>query len=110
MPAMTDLRQACPVLQHPLLRHETARAAQASFEAHAIPNHGKLLRRSQPSQHAHGATSVNRHGACVKHPDRLSQAVFHPDVLSKETTMQWTTPGYTDLRFGFEITMYIANR
>ncbi|MGF6995854.1 coenzyme PQQ precursor peptide PqqA [Paraburkholderia sp. GAS32] len=28
----------------------------------------------------------------------------------KETCMQWTTPVYTDLRFGFEITMYIANR
>jgi coenzyme PQQ precursor peptide PqqA len=28
----------------------------------------------------------------------------------KETAMQWTTPAYTDLRFGFEITMYIANR
>jgi pyrroloquinoline quinone biosynthesis protein A len=25
-------------------------------------------------------------------------------------TMQWTTPTFTDLRFGFEITMYIANR
>ncbi|MCA8001721.1 pyrroloquinoline quinone precursor peptide PqqA [Burkholderia metallica] len=24
--------------------------------------------------------------------------------------MHWTTPSYTDLRFGFEITMYIANR
>ncbi|QCB48530.1 pyrroloquinoline quinone precursor peptide PqqA [Hydrogenophaga sp. PAMC20947] len=24
--------------------------------------------------------------------------------------MQWTTPTFTDLRFGFEITMYIANR
>ncbi|WP_447361818.1 pyrroloquinoline quinone precursor peptide PqqA [Burkholderia vietnamiensis] len=24
--------------------------------------------------------------------------------------MQWSTPAYTDLRFGFEITMYIANR
>ncbi|WP_224041753.1 pyrroloquinoline quinone precursor peptide PqqA [Paraburkholderia unamae] len=24
--------------------------------------------------------------------------------------MQWTTPSCTDLRFGFEITMYIANR
>ncbi|HTH61184.1 MAG TPA: pyrroloquinoline quinone precursor peptide PqqA [Paraburkholderia sp.] len=24
--------------------------------------------------------------------------------------MQWTTPSYTDLRFGFEITMYIATR
>ncbi|MDO5288015.1 MULTISPECIES: pyrroloquinoline quinone precursor peptide PqqA [Burkholderiales] len=24
--------------------------------------------------------------------------------------MQWTAPSFTDLRFGFEITMYIANR
>ncbi|MBV8248681.1 MAG: pyrroloquinoline quinone precursor peptide PqqA [Comamonas sp.] len=24
--------------------------------------------------------------------------------------MQWTAPTFTDLRFGFEITMYIANR
>ncbi|WP_101613798.1 pyrroloquinoline quinone precursor peptide PqqA [Caballeronia sordidicola] len=24
--------------------------------------------------------------------------------------MHWITPAYTDLRFGFEITMYIANR
>jgi coenzyme PQQ precursor peptide PqqA len=28
----------------------------------------------------------------------------------KETCMQWTAPAYTDHRFGFEITMYIANR
>jgi pyrroloquinoline quinone biosynthesis protein A len=31
-------------------------------------------------------------------------------TLPLETTMQWTTPAFTDLRFGFEITMYIANR
>ncbi|MHA7685233.1 pyrroloquinoline quinone precursor peptide PqqA [Cupriavidus sp. PET2-C1] len=24
--------------------------------------------------------------------------------------MTWTTPAYIDMRFGFEITMYIANR
>ncbi|WP_081858005.1 pyrroloquinoline quinone precursor peptide PqqA [Thiomonas sp. FB-Cd] len=24
--------------------------------------------------------------------------------------MKWTTPSYLDLRFGFEITMYIASR
>jgi len=24
--------------------------------------------------------------------------------------MSWTTPSYTDMRFGFEITMYIATR
>ncbi|WP_366522299.1 pyrroloquinoline quinone precursor peptide PqqA [Acidovorax sp.] len=27
-----------------------------------------------------------------------------------ETTMTWITPQYTDLRFGFEITMYISAR
>ncbi|MBA9856500.1 pyrroloquinoline quinone precursor peptide PqqA [Ralstonia insidiosa] len=24
--------------------------------------------------------------------------------------MNWTTPAYTELRLGFEVTMYIANR
>lgn len=28
----------------------------------------------------------------------------------KETTMKWQTPQATDLRFGFEITMYISAR
>lgn len=28
----------------------------------------------------------------------------------KETTMQWETPKACNLRFGFEITMYVANR
>nr|WP_284620466.1 pyrroloquinoline quinone precursor peptide PqqA [Rubrivivax pictus] len=28
----------------------------------------------------------------------------------QETTMAWTTPAYEDLRFGFEITMYISAR
>ncbi len=32
-----------------------------------------------------------------------------PDT-SKETDMSWQTPKATDLRFGFEITMYVANR
>jgi coenzyme PQQ precursor peptide PqqA len=39
----------------------------------------------------------------------------HPGGTSTQSqtrrhAMQWTTPSYTDLRFGFEITMYIANR
>lgn len=29
---------------------------------------------------------------------------------TQEMFMTWTTPAATDLRFGFEITMYIANR
>lgn len=30
--------------------------------------------------------------------------------LTKEQVMTWQTPAYTDLRFGFEVTMYIATR
>ena len=39
---------------------------------------------------------------CVKRPFIYAEL--------KETRMKWTTPAYTDLRFGFEITMYIASR
>ncbi len=28
----------------------------------------------------------------------------------RRSVMQWTTPAFVDLRFGFEITMYIASR
>jgi coenzyme PQQ precursor peptide PqqA len=28
----------------------------------------------------------------------------------KEMTMKWETPEYNDIRFGFEVTMYINNR
>jgi coenzyme PQQ precursor peptide PqqA len=33
-----------------------------------------------------------------------------PRTLLKETMMTWETPQATTFRFGFEITMYIANR
>jgi coenzyme PQQ precursor peptide PqqA len=38
---------------------------------------------------------------------RTGVLLFHPRW---RMTMQWTTPSYTDMRFGFEITMYIATR
>jgi coenzyme PQQ precursor peptide PqqA len=31
-------------------------------------------------------------------------------LFFKENKMAWTTPAAQDMRFGFEITMYIANR
>jgi coenzyme PQQ precursor peptide PqqA len=33
-----------------------------------------------------------------------------PLKTNEEIDMAWTKPEFTDLRFGFEITMYIANR
>jgi coenzyme PQQ precursor peptide PqqA len=31
-------------------------------------------------------------------------------IFIKEKTMKWSTPQATEMRYGFEITMYIANR
>lgn len=28
----------------------------------------------------------------------------------KEMTMQWNTPAFAEMRYGFEVTMYICNR
>jgi coenzyme PQQ precursor peptide PqqA len=33
-----------------------------------------------------------------------------PAVRSPSAGLQWTPPAFEDLRFGFEITMYISNR
>lgn len=33
----------------------------------------------------------------------------HPKTQPEDTTM-WTKPEYSELRYGFEITMYICNR
>jgi coenzyme PQQ precursor peptide PqqA len=37
------------------------------------------------------------------------QLLAHPS-RTEETTMKWTKPECSDWRFGFEITLYIANR
>jgi pyrroloquinoline quinone biosynthesis protein A len=34
---------------------------------------------------------------------------LQPTILLETPTM-WTKPEYTEMRFGFEVTMYIANR
>jgi coenzyme PQQ precursor peptide PqqA len=33
-----------------------------------------------------------------------------PIITQLEIIMAWTKPQFADIRFGFEITMYIANR
>lgn len=40
-------------------------------------------------------------------PADTGRCRFHPP---RRLSMQWTTPVATDLRFGFEITMYVAAR
>jgi pyrroloquinoline quinone biosynthesis protein A len=40
----------------------------------------------------------------------LDQASLIKNLKLLEVAMKWETPSYTDLRFGFEVTMYIMNR
>lgn len=41
---------------------------------------------------------------------RSPQAPSGAGVLERRLPMQWQTPTATDLRFGFEITLYVAAR
>lgn len=34
----------------------------------------------------------------------------HPFTASRRDNMAWHTPAFEDIRFGFEVTMYINNR
>jgi coenzyme PQQ precursor peptide PqqA len=57
-------------------------------------------------------------GACKMRASTSCPALSHPAgqlvcvffIFSQETAMKWDTPSYVEMRFGFEITMYIANR
>jgi len=33
-----------------------------------------------------------------------------PTIKPEDNPMQWQTPAFEDIRFGFEVTMYICNR
>lgn len=57
-----------------------------------------------------GEARLLRHRPCVKSADRFCTAVSQPHIVFKETAMTWSTPAYTDLRLGFEVTMYVATR
>jgi pyrroloquinoline quinone biosynthesis protein A len=40
----------------------------------------------------------------------IGQKPAATEACHEETLMTWTTPTAADFRFGFEITMYVANR
>ena len=44
--------------------------------------------------------------------ESMSVKAFRPGICRnpQETPMQWSQPAFEDMRFGFEITMYISNR
>lgn len=58
------------------------------------------------------ASAANNAGESRRHAATFAGTVHevHRQPCSKETTMKWETPQAVDLRFGFEITMYIATR
>jgi coenzyme PQQ precursor peptide PqqA len=50
---------------------------------------------------------------CRKHSSLRFTAIptyFIPTTERGENIMKWSTPSYQDLRYGFEINLYINNR
>jgi coenzyme PQQ precursor peptide PqqA len=63
------------------------------------------------------AVAQTRHAICIHHTDCMETGVSVKPCnrnvhlkLMRRLIMAWSKPEFTDLRFGFEITMYIANR
>ena len=36
--------------------------------------------------------------------------LFKPNLTDTEVIIMWTTPAATEMRFGFEVTMYVMNK
>jgi coenzyme PQQ precursor peptide PqqA len=48
------------------------------------------------------------HALCIQHFSRQGQGRL--SNTTQEVAMKWSKPSFEDIRFGFEITMYIATR
>ena len=46
----------------------------------------------------------------MTHVSLYTISYFGLSILSEENNMKWETPEFEDIRFGFEVTMYINNR
>jgi coenzyme PQQ precursor peptide PqqA len=61
----------------------------------------------------HGIDFAVGWGRAVGVTRQPAAVTFHANPTgdnAMQTPSPWTAPAFTDLRFGFEITMYIANR
>lgn len=53
---------------------------------------------------------MTRYAACRPPPRLQFQLTASVHHRPQEPAMTWTTPSFTEMRFGFEVTMYIQTR
>ncbi|WBL65483.1 pyrroloquinoline quinone precursor peptide PqqA [Thauera sp. WB-2] len=88
-----------PGLNRPQREGLEARGAQDFHEASFRTFVMRIIPRPANLTHTAGSPVGGADKRCRSHPE-----------TRQETTMKWETPAASDMRFGFEITMYIANR
>jgi len=44
------------------------------------------------------------------HVYKPKKFITDTSINLEDTSMKWSTPEYSDIRFGFEVTMYINNK
>ena len=54
-------------------------------------------------------TAVHGEGWCIA-TERVGRCPCEFEELYHLEVVMWSKPAYTEMRFGFEVTMYIANR
>ena len=79
------------------VRPETASSADLSFFCNLL---------KYKAGYSMPGSSPGWHGPCTLLRYRDSDCSSQPEVA----TMKWETPTYNDIRFGFEVTMYINNK
>jgi coenzyme PQQ precursor peptide PqqA len=80
----------------------------------AIVTHGKARRASVGAEsHENRETDLRlwRKRRRARYGTMRAEAASAASIInSQEQAMAWTKPTFVDIRYGFEITMYIANR
>ena len=93
----------CSIARYPDPTHQAAAADPASPGRWLRPLEGERRRRSGGGPFHTGMGLAQ---------EDMSVKAIRPGICRnpKETPMHWSQPAFEDMRFGFEITMYISNR
>jgi coenzyme PQQ precursor peptide PqqA len=105
IPALLDVERVAASHRKMLLRKRLERRIESRVGGiHAVGHY-------QPLAHEnHDFAERTAAGAVALHHNALGRVRGFAERLSTQETHMWTKPEYTEMRFGFEVTMYIASR
>ena len=110
MPKLVDMHQINGSIWTTRPRMHGAGAARGARSAGNLLPAGNLL--NDLTVTASGSRAQNWHAYCMYlgAPVQSAPTGKSKSIIVPEEVIMWTKPDFTEMRFGFEITMYIGNR